>query len=95
MTPPRYAPFECTIVLDEPGGRHPACRPGTGFEWADKGIGGSFRPSPGSGRQPRVDREIRECCLGIVGGELHLLVALEAPQVGGNVLVSLAELPEP
>jgi len=29
-----------------------------------------------------------------IGGNFHLVVALEAPQVGGNVLVSVAELPK-
>jgi hypothetical protein len=29
-----------------------------------------------------------------VGGNFHLVTALEAPQVGGNVLVSLAESPD-
>ena len=28
-----------------------------------------------------------------IGGNFHLVVALEAPQVGGNVLVSVAEIP--
>jgi hypothetical protein len=29
-----------------------------------------------------------------IGGDFHLVTALEAPQVGGNVLVSVAELPK-
>jgi hypothetical protein len=53
------------------------------------------RLSPGdAAKKARISTGVHIHIISRVGGNFHLVTVLETPQVGGNVLVSLAEGPD-